>query len=186
MFWPKNVLKSCFLTQKCPQMTVFYPKIWHFKKTTLYPLTLFHKQAQKFIAGVVNPGGFISSWTPICETLCKWFVARYHSDESRKVFLDKYLLHLKICLDRCIELSCAELPGMNQILREYTTNEFEIMHSVPKIHIGFYRFFLIEHFHLTFDRKGSFSTFNFDSVWSLWYEKKIRSLWWKNLRSLLW
>ena len=29
---PENVLKSRVLTQKRPQMTVFYPKIRHFKK----------------------------------------------------------------------------------------------------------------------------------------------------------
>ena len=40
MFWPKNVLISCFLTQKCPHMTVFYPKLWHLKRTTLYYQTL--------------------------------------------------------------------------------------------------------------------------------------------------
>ena len=47
MFWPKNVLKSYFLTQKWPQMTVFYPKLWHFKKTTLYvpSSTPFEQQA---------------------------------------------------------------------------------------------------------------------------------------------
>ena len=36
MFRPKNVLKSRFLTQKCPKMTMFYLKTRHFKKTILY------------------------------------------------------------------------------------------------------------------------------------------------------
>ena len=36
MFWPKKDLKSRVSTQKWPQMTVIYPKIRHFRKTTLY------------------------------------------------------------------------------------------------------------------------------------------------------
>ena len=35
MFW-KNDLKSRFSTQKLPQITLFYPKTRHFRKTTLY------------------------------------------------------------------------------------------------------------------------------------------------------
>ena len=91
------------------------------------PLTLIEKQAQKFIAGLNNPGGFVKNWKPIVEQLCKWFVGRYHSDKTRKAFLDKYLIHIKICLDRCVELSCAELPGINHILKNYITKEFEKM-----------------------------------------------------------
>ena len=41
IFWPKNVPKSRFLTQKCPQMTMFYPKIRQFKKTTLQFIFIF-------------------------------------------------------------------------------------------------------------------------------------------------
>ena len=47
MFGPKNVLKSCFLTQKCPEMTVFYPKIRHFRKNTLYLSRDFGKTFKK-------------------------------------------------------------------------------------------------------------------------------------------
>ena len=39
MFWPKNDWKSSFWPKKRPQITLFQPKIWHFKKTTLYDLT---------------------------------------------------------------------------------------------------------------------------------------------------
>ena len=92
-----------------------------------YSQTLFHKQSKKFIAGVINPGGFVSNWKPIVESLCKWLVSRYHGDESRKKFLDDYLIHIKTCLDRCVELSCADLPGMNQILKKYTLEQFESM-----------------------------------------------------------
>ena len=91
------------------------------------PLSMFDRQAKKFLAGTENPGGFVTTTTPIVEELCKWLVGRYESDETRKSFLDNYLILIKKYLDHCIELTCANLPGMNKILTEYTEREFEIM-----------------------------------------------------------
>ena len=63
MFDPKNVIKSRFLPQKWPEMTVFYPKIRHFNKNTLYKVltcdgqsksTITHKSSSEKSDTVVN------------------------------------------------------------------------------------------------------------------------------------
>ena len=90
-------------------------------------MCLLEQQAHKFMAGTNNPGGFVTDRSAIVEELCRWLVRRYQSDDIRKTFLDEYLLHIKKCLDQCIKLSCGELPGMNEILTEYVSTEFEKM-----------------------------------------------------------